>query len=65
MKNPRDVNKRGYTLDEALTLFESLKPAYSQFIDPTRTHANVVGVVGPDYIFHPEYIDPHVFEVSR
>ncbi len=61
----RDVNKRGYSLDDALTLFESLKPAYRQFIAPTKKHAHLVGIVGPDYVFQPENIDPHIFQVTR
>ena len=49
----RDVNKRGYTLDEALALYENLKPEYKRFIEPTKKFASVICEVGPDYVMHP------------
>tara|TARA_Y100000310_G_C20668177_1_gene808805 strand:- start:1238 stop:1912 length:675 start_codon:yes stop_codon:yes gene_type:complete len=53
----RDVNQRGYTIDEALSLFHNLKPEYEKFIAPTKNLASVVFDVGPDYIMHPTHID--------
>lgn len=57
----RDVKTRGYTLDEALTLFETLRPLYSKYIEPTKAHAHLVGIVSPDYIFHPTHTDNKLF----
>ncbi len=53
----RDVNKRGYTLEEALILFHSLKPDYERFIAPTKNIASVIFEVGPNYIMHPIHIN--------
>jgi phosphoribulokinase len=53
----RDVNKRGYTHEEALTLFKSVQPDYARFIEPTKKSASVVFKVGTDYIMHPIHID--------
>ena len=50
----RDVEKRGYTLEEALTLFEALKPDYKRYIEPTKKYANVIFEVGIDYVMHPK-----------
>jgi len=47
------VNRRGYTIDEALALLEAVKPDYERFIAPTREFASVVFEVGPDYVMHP------------
>ena len=54
----RDVTERGYTLEEALTLFHALKPDYERFIAPTKDRALIIFSVGPDYTMHPIYIDP-------
>lgn len=54
----RDVKQRGYTLEEALTLYESVKPDYQRHIAPTRGFASVIFEVGPDYVMHPVHIDP-------
>ena len=48
----RDVDTRGYTLKEALTLIESVRPDYKKFIEPTREYATVVFDVGLDYVMH-------------
>jgi len=48
----RDVNKRGYTVDEALELYKKLKPHYVKYIEPTKKKADIVGVVGVDYVIH-------------
>ncbi len=53
----RDVNQRGYTPDEALELFQSLKPEYERFIAPTKDRASVIFRVEPDYIMHPIHIN--------
>lgn len=49
----RDVNQRGYTLDEALALYENLKPDYERHIAPTKAFASVIFRVSPDYVMHP------------
>ena len=54
----RDVNERGYTLEEALTLFHALKPDYRRFIAPTKNKASIIFSVSPDYIMHPVHINP-------
>jgi phosphoribulokinase len=48
----RDVNKRGYSLDEALALYENLKPHYQKHIEPTKEKATIIAEVGPDYVIH-------------
>ncbi|MCF7872292.1 hypothetical protein K9L97_04635 [Candidatus Woesearchaeota archaeon] len=48
----RDVKKRGYTKEEAMTLFEKMKPAYKNLIEPTKALADAVCVVDIDYIMH-------------
>lgn len=48
----RDVNKRGYSLDEALALYENLKPHYQKHIEPTKDKATIIGEVSPDYVIH-------------
>ncbi|MBD3208984.1 hypothetical protein GF367_01015 [Candidatus Woesearchaeota archaeon] len=53
----RDVNKRGYTLEEALSLFEAVKPDYERFIAPTKQYAAIVFSVTPDYVMHPIHIN--------
>jgi phosphoribulokinase len=50
----RDVNKRGYTLQQALTLFEALKPDYKKYIEPGKKLASVVFEVGTDYVMRIE-----------
>jgi len=52
----RDVNERGYTLDEALQLFAAIKPDYERFIKPTKEHANIVFQVDTNYIMHPKKV---------
>ena len=52
----RDVKQRGYSLEEALTLYEALKPEYKRFIEPTRKFASVIFEVGSDYILHPMHM---------
>lgn len=54
----RDVKKRGYTLEEALALFYTLKPEYERFIAQTKETASIIFNVGPDYIMHPRHINP-------
>jgi uridine kinase len=54
----RDVKTRGYTLEQALTLYEALKPDYKRFIEPTKEFATVIFEVGPDYIMHPIKVSP-------
>lgn len=49
----RDVSKRGYTLDEALALFEAVKPDYERFIAPTKEVADIVFEVDTSYLMHP------------
>ncbi|MBN2142521.1 hypothetical protein JW711_04275 [Candidatus Woesearchaeota archaeon] len=49
----RDVNVRGYTLEQALMLYENLKPEYNRYIAPTKKFASVVVLVSPDYVMHP------------
>lgn len=53
----RDVKIRGYTLDEALTLYEALKPEYEKWIAPTMAKASVVFQVNADYIMHSVHVD--------
>lgn len=53
----RDINKRGYTLEEALILYESVKPDYVKFIEPTKKLASVIFEVGTDYVMHPTRIN--------
>ena len=48
----RDVEYRGYTLDEALSLYKNLKPYYAKYIDPTKNKATILGEVGTDYVIH-------------
>lgn len=48
----RDVNQRGYSLDDALALYENLKPHYVKYIEPTKHKATIIGEVGPDYVIH-------------
>lgn len=48
----RDVNKRGYSLEEALALHENLKPHYQKYIEPTKSKATIIGEVGIDYVIH-------------
>lgn len=52
----RDVNIRGYSIAEALTLFESLKPLYAEFIEPTKKYASAIFEVDTDYVMHPIHI---------
>lgn len=52
----RDVNQRGYTVEEAMALFEKVKPDYALFIEPTKKLAKVIFEVGTDYIMKPTYI---------
>ncbi len=54
----RDVKKRGYTIEEALALFYTLKPEYERFIAPTKNAASIIFNVEPDYIMHPIHINP-------
>ncbi len=51
----RDVNKRGYSLDEALDLYENLKPHYQKYIEPTREKASIIAEVGTDYVIHEKH----------
>lgn len=51
----RDVNKRGYSLDEALALYENLKPHYQKYIEPTKDKATIIGEVGTDYVIHRKH----------
>ena len=53
----RDVNKRGYSLEEALALFEAIKPDYRRFIAPTKEHASVIFQVDTAYVMHTVHID--------
>ena len=53
----RDVKHRGYSIAEALILYEAVKPDYHKFIEPTKVFASVVCEVGPDYVMHPLFID--------
>lgn len=53
----RDVKTRGYTLEEALTLYEVLKPEYKKWIAPTMAKASVVFEVNADYILRPVHVD--------
>lgn len=53
----RDVKKRGYTLEEAMKLLETVKPDYEKFIAPTKKYASIVVQVGPDYIMRQVRID--------
>jgi len=52
----RDVLKRGYTLEEALFLFEAVKPDYQRFISPTKKYADVVFQVDTAYVMHPIHV---------
>ena len=52
----RDVKTRGYTYEEAMILFETLKPSYKRFIEPTKKFASVIVRVSPDYVMHPLHI---------
>jgi len=54
----RDVNERGYSLEEALPLFHAIKPDYELFIAPTKVKASIIFSVGPDYIMHLIHINP-------
>ncbi|MGE0793085.1 MAG: uridine kinase [Candidatus Woesearchaeota archaeon] len=54
----RDVNKRGYTQEEALILFNSVKPDYLKYIEPTKKFASIIFEVGTDYIMYPKHINP-------
>ena len=49
----RDVEERGYTLEQALTLFDALRPDYKKFIEPTKEYASMIFSVGIDYVMHP------------
>jgi len=53
----RDVHIRGYSVEEALILFESLKPLYQAFIEPTKKYASAVFEVDTEYVMHPTHID--------
>jgi phosphoribulokinase len=48
----RDVETRGYTLHEALTLIESVRPDYKRYIEPTKRFATVILDVDLDYVMH-------------
>ncbi|NQU79879.1 hypothetical protein HQ545_09000 [Candidatus Woesearchaeota archaeon] len=52
----RDVKTRGYSLEEAMILYESLKPMYSKHIAPTKEFASVVFQVSTDYVMRPVYV---------
>jgi beta-phosphoglucomutase-like phosphatase (HAD superfamily) len=52
----RDVNKRGYSVEEAIALYHTLKPTYKEFIEPTKEYADVIFEVEPDYIMRPIHI---------
>jgi phosphoribulokinase len=54
----RDVETRGYTKEEALALFETIRPDYERFIEPTKKLASVVMNVNPDYVMHKVRLDP-------
>lgn len=49
----RDVKRRGYTIEQAMELFEVLKPLYARLIAPTMDYASIVFDVGMDYVMHP------------
>jgi phosphoribulokinase len=49
----RDVETRGYTLQEALTLIEAVRPDYKKYIEPTKQYSTVIFNVDLDYIMHP------------
>ncbi len=51
----RDVNQRGYSIEEALALYENLKPHYVKYIEPTKEKATILGEVGPDYVIHQKH----------
>lgn len=53
----RDVYERGYTLEEALQLYEALKPEYKRFIAPNKKFASIICGVSVDYVMHPIKID--------
>ncbi len=48
----RDVETRGYTLHEALTLMESVRPDYKRYIEPTKKFATIILDVDLDYVMH-------------
>lgn len=48
----RDVETRGYTLEQALTLIDSVRPDYKKYIEPTKHFATVVFEVHLDYVMH-------------
>ncbi len=52
----RDVNERGYTLEEALKLFHTIQPDYKRFVEPTKDFADIVYHVDIDYIMTPIHI---------
>jgi phosphoribulokinase len=52
----RDVKQRGYSLDEALALYEAVQPDFKRFIEPTKRFASVIFQVDTDYIMHPIHI---------
>ncbi len=54
----RDVKERNYSLEEALILYESLKPDYKKLIEPTKQLVDVIFEVGIDYVMHPIHINP-------
>lgn len=46
----RDVNRRGYSMDEAIALFNQVRPDYERYIEPTKDHADIVFTVDGDYV---------------
>lgn len=47
-----DICASNYTHEEAMILFESLKPHYAKYIEPTKKFASVIVEVGIDYVMH-------------
>lgn len=53
----RDVKERGYTREQALALFEAIKPDYGRYIEPTKEFADIVFKVDVNYVMTPTHIN--------
>lgn len=49
----RDVKKRGYSFEEAMLLYEKVKPDYKKFIEPTKEFADIEFIVNKEYVMRP------------
>jgi len=55
----RDVQERGYTLEEAIALFKAVQPDYQRYVEPTKASADIICSVDINYVMLPMHIAEH------